>query len=181
VTASVGIEGGLVPVLPNSGELVVPAARGKMLGVALGSAGFVLVGTWMALFAENQAVILVIGALSVAFFGLCGSYAVWRLVRPVPALVITQEGIWDNASAVGVGLIRWDEIAELRECQFRNQVFLGIVPKDLHTVLAKLPAWKRMAIKANGLLGTPSINIPQLALPMKVTVLLREIHLRFGH
>ena len=161
-------------------ELVVPASRVKLAALALGSACFVLAGAWMvALAPEEGATLTVIGTASVLFFGLCGAYAVRRLVRPEPAVVINSEGIVDNASALGVGLIRWDEIAEMREYTFKRQVFLGVVPKDLERLLANQPAWKRSAIRANLALGIAPVNIPQAVLPVRVSELLREISQRY--
>jgi len=162
-------------------ELVIPASRAKLVGLLLGSAGFVLAGAWMLTLAPTEgAVIATIGLASVVFFGLCGGYAIRRLVRPEPAVVINGEGILDNASALGVGLIRWEEIAELQEYEFQRQTFLGIVPKDLDRLLANQPAWKRSAIRANLALGTAPINIPQVVLPVRVSELLREIEQRYG-
>lgn len=120
-----------------------------------------------------------VAVASVAFFGACGAYALFRIARPTPAVVINSQGIVDNASAVSVGFIRWDEIDELREYRFQNQVFLGIVPRDLDAILARQPAWKRSAIRANLRLGAAPVNIPQGVLPMTVTDLLREINVRF--
>jgi hypothetical protein len=87
-------------------------------------------------------------------------------------------GIFDNASLLGVGFITWNEIAEVGEYRFKNQVFVGIVPKDLDALLARLPAWKGRTIRANVLLGAAPVNIPQVGLPMKASELLEEIEMR---
>lgn len=163
-----------------SDELIVPASRVKLVATALGATGFVVAGAWLLLLAREKGVVFaVIGLATVAFFGLCGLYAIRRLVRPTPAVVVNQRGILDNASALGVGFMRWDEIAELQEYRFRNQVFLGIVPTNLDALLAKQPAWKRSAIRANLRLGAAPVNIPELLLPLKVSELVREIEVRF--
>ena len=161
-------------------ELVVPASRAKLVGLALGSACFVLAGAWMLTLAPDEgALVAAIGAASVIFFGLCGGYAIRRIVRPEPAVVINADGIFDNASALGVGLIRWGEIAELREYEFKGQIFLGVLPKELDRLLARQPAWKRSAIRANLALGAAPINIPQAVLPVRVADLLRDIRQRY--
>jgi hypothetical protein len=170
------------PVFSDSHELIVPASRTKLVALALGAAGFVLAGVWMmVIVAKGSVFITMVGAFSVVFFGLLGVYAMRRLIWPTPAVVINREGIWDNASALGVGFIAWDDIARLHEYRFRSQLFLGIVPKDLEAVLANQPLWKRQAIRANLLLGVDPINIPQGILPMTVSELLREVQARFGH
>jgi hypothetical protein len=167
-------------VFSTSSELVVPTSRPKLIAVVAGSAAFVAAGAWMLTMAEREGLFIgTVAVASIAFFGACGAYALFRIAQPTPAVVINRQGIVDNASAVSVGFIRWDEIGELREYRFRNQAFLGIVPRDLDAVLARQPAWKRFAIRANLRLGAAPVNIPQAVLPMKVTDLLREINARF--
>ena len=162
-------------------EIVVPASRIKLVAVAFGSAGFVLLGAWMVTLArEEGALIATIGAASIVFFGLCGGYAVRRIARPEPAVVINGEGIVDNSSLLSVGLIRWDEIAELREYQFKRQTFLAVIPKDADRLLARQPAWKRSAIRANLAIGAAPVNIPQSVVPVRISELLHEIRRRFG-
>ena len=161
-------------------ELVIPASRAKLTGVAFGAACFVVAGAWLVSLAPREGpIVATIGGASIVFFGLCGAYAIRRIFRPTPAVVINGEGILDNASALGVGLVRWDEIAELQEYEFNGQTFLGVVPKDLDRLLANQPAWKRSAIRANLALGAAPINIPQVLLPLRVSELLREIRLRY--
>lgn len=163
----------------DSGELIVPTSRTKLALVALGGIAFVAVGMWLLGRAQSPVLHRVIGALSVAFFGLCAVYAIWRLLRPTPALVINRDGILDNASAVAVGFLAWQDIAELREYTFNGQTFLGIVPKDVNAVLQKQPAWRRSAIRANLALGALPVNIPQTVLPLPVSELLHHIDKRF--
>jgi hypothetical protein len=167
-------------VFSPSNELVVPTSRAKLVAMAVGSATFVVTGAWLlSRAAERGPVFAAVGMSAVAFFGLCGIYALFRLARPSPAVVINHRGIVDNASALGVGLVPWENISELREYRFQNQVFLGIIPRDLDQILLKLPGWKRAAIRANLRLGAAPMNIPQATLPMSVSELLREIEVRF--
>ena len=158
----------------------MPTSRGKLVAAALGSIAFVAIGGWLVRRAPRDGIEAALAGLAAAvFFGACGLYALWRLVRPRPALVINHRGIVDNASALSVGFLGWDEIAELYEYRYQNQVMLGIVPKNLEALFGKQPAWKRRVLRANLWLGTAPINIPQVILPMKVSELLREIETRF--
>ena len=158
----------------------MPTSRGKLIAAALGSIAFVALGGWLLRRAPHDGIVAPLAGLAAAvFFGACGLYALWRLVRPRHALVINRRGIVDNASALSIGFLGWDDIAEMYEYRYQNQVMLGIVPRDLEAVLGKLPAWKRRVLRANLWLGTAPINIPQVILPMKVSELLREIETRF--
>jgi hypothetical protein len=159
-------------------ELVVPASVWKLVALAAGSVAFVLAGAWMVRRPENPTDVLA-GAAAMLLFGACGIFVIVRIARRAPAVVINDQGILDNASALAAGFIAWDEIEDIREYRFRNQVFLGIFPKQLDAILARQPAWKRQAIRANLALGAAPINIPQVVLPMRVADLLKEIRARF--
>jgi hypothetical protein len=153
------------------------------VSITLGSALFVAAGVWLiSLWINSGGSVFmgVVGVASILFFGFCCAYAIRRLIRPSPAVVIDRHGILDCASAVAVGFIAWEDVAELREYRFSNQTFLGIVPKNLDELAARQPAWKRRAIRANCALGAAPVNIPQTMLPMKVQDLLREVKSRFG-
>ena len=164
----------------SQSEIVIPASPRKLLLILAGSLAFVAGGFWMlSVNDEDTLKRTAVGIASIGFFGACGLYAVFRLVKPSPAVVINDRGIVDNASALSTGLTRWDEIEEIREYSYQNQVFLGIYPKDLEAWLAKRPAWKRSAIRANLLLGVAPANIPQVVLPMRVSELLKDIDARF--
>jgi hypothetical protein len=66
---------------------------------------------------------------------------------------------------IGVGFMSWDSIDGLREYRFKDRVLLGIVPKDLDSLIARQSLWKRWAIRANLSLGCDPVNIPQAMLP----------------
>jgi hypothetical protein len=149
-------------------EVVIYPKRLKLLGFAAGSLVFVLLGLYF--FAAGMPLPLVVltSYLGVPFFGLCFAYAVYRLLVPAPLLVISDEGLYDNASAVGAGMLRWEEIAELVPYEFAKQRFIGVVPVDVGAVIARQPPLKRMMAKMNrGMAGTP-FNIPQNMLPMPI-------------
>ena len=158
--------------IPASDEFVVPMSRPKLLAFALGSFAFVCCGAWIIRDAAA------LGLATAAFFGLIGVYAVQRLIRPEPAIVINRQGIVDNASLVSVGFIPWDNILEIQETQYNSSVFLGIVPKNLDALLAQQPAWKRMLIRANKFLTGFPVAIPQTVLPLTVSDLLSWIEIR---
>lgn len=159
-------------------EIVVPFSRTKML-LALGGALLFVVGGSVIVRGGNRPLDVVAGWSAIVFFGACAVYALMRLLKPTPALVINAKGIHDNASALGVGFLAWDDIAEMRPYMFRNQTFLGIMPKDLDGLLARQPAWRRLAIQFNLMTGGPAVSIPQVILPMTVAELLRTINRRF--
>ena len=160
-------------------ELVIPLSRLKLLGQFVAGLVFVALGLLMMFFPMRYGWWeRLIGLVTVAFFGAVTLAIVYRLVRPAPAITINEQGITDNASGVSVGLIRWDEIGEVREYRIGKQAFLGIFTKDPDALIKKQPRWKRTAIRANMKLGAAAVNIPQSQLGMSLSQLAHEIERR---
>lgn len=153
-------------------EIAIYPGRIKMLGIAVGALAFVAAGIYFAV--DHQSlrlplwVIVISSYIGVPFFGLCFIYACHRLLVSKPLIIINREGIFDNASAVGAGMLRWEEIAEIFPYTFWGQRALGIVPIHPEAVMNRQPLIKRFLMKLNrGLVQAP-INISQSSLPMPV-------------
>ena len=169
-------------VIGDSGELIVFPSTTKTVLLVIGSLGFVAMGGFLVyLWAAGRQgpAAAIVGAADIAFFGACGIYGAFRLSVKRPLLVIDARGITDNGSALGVGFVEWDEIAEIGEYEFQGQTMLGIVPRDLDRVLSRLSRFKRSAIRANLRLGAAPINIPQVLLPVPVRDLVEEMVTRY--
>lgn len=109
-------------------EVAIYPKKVKLLGIAVGSLLFVILGFY---FAQNRVsmriplwAIVIISYVGIPFFGLCLVYAIYRLLMPRPAVVISDEGIVDNATAVGAGMLRWEEIADVFAHDFMGQRML---------------------------------------------------------
>ena len=152
---------------------VIYPSRGKLLLITCGGAGFVALGLWLSRSSDTEE--RWIGIASVVFFGLCMLYAVARLVRPTPALVIHPSGIFDNASALSAGFLLWDEIAGVYVAKLKNQRFLAIAVKDLEALLSRQSRLKARMMKMNvGLVGA-AVNIPANTLPISLEDLIQNI------
>lgn len=166
----------------GDGELAIHADRARLalllaLSIAFAGLGAALVSLgWP----ERELVLLIAGALGLLFFGACALWIAARLLRQRPLLVLTREGLHDQASAIGVGLLRWSEIEGVRSYDFRGQRMLGIQPRDLEAVLARASPAKALAMRANLALGCAPINIPAVALPGGCDELAELLRTRFG-
>lgn len=78
-----------------------------------------------------------IARLDVAFDSLFPARIFNRLLMPKPAVVISDAGIFDNASAVGAGMLKWEEIADVFACDFMGQRWLGIIPMNEEVILGR--------------------------------------------
>ncbi len=151
----------------------------KMIATLVGALIFVIIGVWLA--TSTDGLLRAVGGyVGVLFFGPCAVFATWRLARPTPALFFDVQGLDDRASAISVGRLAWTEIDRIVPYQFSNQWMLGIYPTDLKAILSRQNAFRRLAIKANLGLGAAPINIPQGALPVKVTQLAQFLGTTYG-
>ncbi len=100
-----------------------------------------------------------------------------------PIVVLSSEGIAVDTMATHVGLIRWDEIEEVRPYNFMYR-YVGIVPKNTSALCRRLGAGRSWMLQVNAfciplykLLGVfvAPINIPQVYLPITVDELTARI------
>jgi len=113
--------------------------------------------------------------IGVPFFGFGFVYFSYRLLSPKPAVIISDEGIFDNSSMVSAGMLKWEEISYIFTYDFMGQHFLGIVPVESEAVIGRLPYFKRFFLSMNELWGTPPISISETILPVSVDELLEQI------
>lgn len=149
-------------------DIVLYPSRWKMALLALGGLLFALCAPllWNTGDTFNQAV----AVIDVLLFGYCALFALVRLLRPRPSLVLDERGITDNASAMGAGFIAWEEIAAVGMSSMGANRFLVIIPHDAQALLARQPLLKRKIMAANmGLVGGP------VAIPGHTTMPLEEI------
>jgi hypothetical protein len=160
-------------------DLVIPGSRLKLVGQFAGGVVFAACG-WYLMFGHGQTdpYERLVGLVTVVFFGAIAVSILFHLVKGGPAVVINADGVVDNSSGVSVGLIPWDHIRDVREYRVQDQVFLSITPKNLDALLKKQPRWKRALMRANLSMGAGPVNIPQAALGVKVSDLIREIEQR---
>jgi hypothetical protein len=122
--------------------------------------------------------------VGIPFFGACGLFTLSRLLWRKPAIVIDNEGLTDQASAVSVGFIPWSDIEHARvlELTFRRsrQKYLGVSLRNPKDYLAKCELLARGLLWANARMSGYVVNIPQAALSVKLEVILAhmEFYLR---
>ncbi|GAF11618.1 hypothetical protein JCM19046_1853 [Bacillus sp. JCM 19046] len=144
--------------------LIVHPSKKTFGLLALGASIFVVIGIWFVTTGPTMygTAMNVIGYACLIFFGFCLLYALTRLIFRSPSLRIDEEGIYDNASAVGAGLVRWEEIKDLPIYTYGGQSYLGIVLYDVDEFIRKQPFLKSRIFKLNKWMpGLPTpFNIP---------------------
>ncbi|HEU4433081.1 MAG TPA: STM3941 family protein [Pyrinomonadaceae bacterium] len=163
-------------------EVAIYPKKLKLLALAIGALVFIILGFY---FAQNRVAmrlplraVVITAYVGIPFFGLCLVYAIYRLVTPKPAVVISDEGLFDNASFVGAGMLKWEEIADIFAYDFMGQRMLGIIPVDEKVVLARQSGLKRVMARMNKGIAPAPFNIPQNVLPISVDELLSMVEER---
>lgn len=173
-------------------QYVIMLSRKKIVLLLLGAAAFVAVSAWM--FTLDDATIRRemrrspvfvrgVGVVGMAFFGLCGVFAVKKLFDKKPGLVLNSSGIIDNSSAVAAGFIPWSEILGVEVFEMFRQKILVIKVTRPEAYVERGSRARQAANRANyRLCGSPIVitsNTLTIAFPELIAVFHRY-HEKFG-
>lgn len=168
---------------PDGSIQIYPTGR-KLWPMLLGAILFVATGVLLIVHREARPIVhiyhVVVGTLSILFFGACAVVILLRIVRPSPAVVLSREGITDSASPFGIGFLPWSEVAFLSIYVIEGQRMLGIFPKDPVSIMARLGGAKARYMKANMAMGFAPANVPQVVLSFPVEELADLIQAQYG-
>jgi len=135
-------------------EIIIPLSRKKITLLFLGAVSFVVLCFWLIQIAETQTrfdpqYVKIIALVGIIFFGLCGIYAFAKLFDKKPGLVINDEGIIDNSSAVCAGLIKWRNITNVSITEIYDQKILTIEVDNADEILSKQHGFKKILMNLN--------------------------------
>ena len=96
----------------------------------------------------DQGFFIALSVLVIPFFGIYLVYAVSALFWNSPGLIIDSEGIYDNTSIAGAGMVRWEDIKEIYFQRFkRGQGLVYVVTRDGNAILSRQKLFKRVLLK----------------------------------
>jgi hypothetical protein len=90
-------------------------------------------------------------------------------------VVIHTSGIFDNASGLSAGFLRWEEISRVRVASLKGQRFLAVDMKDVDALLSRQSGFKAKMMKMNVRLIGAAVNIPANTLPISLEELIQNI------
>lgn len=167
----------MVPATGRAPTLVHPP-RWRLLLLAASCVVFAAIGT-VPLHAEHPFYVTV-GALGVAVFALGAALLMWRALRPGPTVVIDAEGITDRTTLAPLGLVRWEEIAAVRQREIGRgrgrEPLLELVLADPDRFRAR-PAspLRRLVHRYRELVSQPYVHIPGSMVSMPLPELIARL------
>lgn len=137
-------------------RIEIKGDKRKAIGYVFGSLVFVAIGCVLLL--PNQPLLMrLIGAMSVAFFGLCACVWTRRFLNTQPLWVIDEQGI---LSADVNQLIQWQDISEVSIICFQKQEMICIQLFDEAAFVHRLHGWQKYIMILNHKIGYHGIYIP---------------------
>lgn len=124
--------------MTTNNQIEIPLSKKKIYLMLLGSLLFVGIGIWMIIsrhqyadsFPTSNTVMLVVGIISILFFGYIAFFLIKKIPDNTPGLIINEEGIFDNSSSVAAGLVLWSDIQEIKTTAVISQQFIMIIVKN---------------------------------------------------
>jgi hypothetical protein len=116
-----------------------------------------------------------IGPAGFVVFAIVGIIYLRRLMSRQPYLVISKQGVFDNASGVwsGAGWIAWSEIAEIRLSRYHNLPSVELVPSDREQLMRRFGWVERL--NRSRTLGYPAVAFRGPLLPAEPSVLVQQM------
>jgi hypothetical protein len=145
-------------------ELIIYPNKKNLIKFVIFSVVYIIFGLFIAINYNYKSLefdfflVFIASYLGVPFFILSLIFSLDRLIWPKPIIIINNEGIYNKASWVGVGLIKWEEIERIFLSYFLRQRFIGIVPKDLNCIFNRIGKIKKFILKIN----KAGINAPMI-------------------
>ena len=166
----------------TSAEVVVPLSKGKIVLLLVGAVAFVVGSIWIWSIAGaqtryNPLYMKAAAIAGVSFFGLCAIYGCLKVFDTRPGLIIDDQGIVDNSSAVATGRVFWDEIVALKVSEIAGQRFITILVAEPQKRRGNF--FGRMLNATNTTMTGSPINISSNSLRMKFDELVQVLNEAF--
>ncbi len=117
-------------------RIEIPLSKVKLTMLIVAAIVFVIIGFWILIFQpksiifRNQIFNSIMSIAGILFFGLGGLLLLLKLGDYKPGITIDKFGINVNAGSFSFGLIKWDDIEEIKETLYYNQKLMLILVKN---------------------------------------------------
>ncbi len=170
-------------------NIEIELSKIKILLSLLGCIVFIAISLWFILKPEdlvnwrnrNETVILTVGIIGIITFSFFGIFIAKKLLNSKKGLIISEEGIFENSSAISIGKIFWKDIDEIQTLKIAstNHIIFILKNPDFYIELAP-NSFVKKALKANyNLCGSP-IAISSNSLKISFTELEKIIRSEYN-
>lgn len=145
--------------MPDFSTVTIALSKRKLTYSLLGSLAFMPFGLWFCLrptdwldnpFLPTTDWIRALGLLVLLFFGILAFFVLKKMRDPNPGLVVTAEGLIDNAGGLVSGLIPWSDIAGIRELKVMRQKMVMVMLQNPEAYISRQPnLFKRQLMNTN--------------------------------
>ena len=163
----------------------IPLSKTKLLLMLIISLAFVGLGGWMIIsrssndesFWAEQVFSKLVGCAAVLFFSSGAFLTIRKLLDRGPGLIIDDQGITDNSSAISAGKILWADVEAISVLEIQRQKLIMMHVKNPQDYIDKQPSGlKRKLMQMNfKLYGTP-LSISSNGLKISFAALLKILN-----
>ena len=161
-------------------ETIIPLSKTKIILLTIGSMAFVAASGWMWTIGGPEMTMdtllyKLVSVVGVLFFGMTGIYGLTKLFDNKPGLIINQQGLMDNSSAVSGKLIKWSDIESFEVSQIQSTKFILIFVQNPQHYIDQASYVGRFWMKMNHkTYGTP-LSISSNSLKCNFDELIKKI------
>lgn len=135
-------------------EISISLHKKRIALLTFGAIGFIALSFWLMQVADTQTeysplFLKFISIIGILFFTLCGIYGFRKLFDTKPALIINDQGIFDNSSAISAGLVEWKNITNVIITEVYDQKFITIETNNADELLSKQHGFKKILLSLN--------------------------------
>jgi len=173
----------------NKDVITFQLSKNKIILLLIGAIVFVFLGLLLFLNAERVSngtflrtpfQVKFWGVLSVVFFGLAAIYFIIKIFDNKQGLLLDNQGITDNSSAITIGFVDWKEVHYIEIINIMGQEMIAIHLKDENQYLLKVKnPIKKWLLKTNSQYFGGMMNISANALNASTDELYKSINKYF--
>ncbi len=138
-------------------EIKLYKSRWRAIKLLLLSVPFVVIGIWMIMESDSSSFEIMMGWISVGFFGLGIPISIFHFFDTRPQIIINEIGIFDRTT--NQDTINWEIIEDAYLVDVHNQKFICLVVNDKFDPSILKGKLAKKAIKLNKALGFQELNI----------------------
>ncbi|WP_226065495.1 STM3941 family protein [Kaistella polysaccharea] len=145
-------------------KIEIPLSKTKLFLGTFASILFVVCGIlfstkpemFISLFFRSLEIIRIAGIAAIIFFSATGIYGIKKLLERKIGLTVDDDGILDNSNASSVGLIKWNDIIEIKTEKVASTKFLLIYISNPDYYVERVNGFKKKLLQGNNkIYGTP--------------------------